>query len=121
MILVDTSVWVDHLRQSNAALAGLLKDGETACHPFVIGELACGNLRNRDELLAHLGALDSLPKAQDGEVLDLIGREALMGKGLGLIDVHLLASCLLGGAALWTRDKALQQAASQLDLAWQPT
>jgi len=120
VILVDTSVWVDHLRQADKSLAELLQAGEVACHTFVIGELACANLRNREHLLALLSALQSLPKAQDNEVLAFIDRNALAGKGLGLVDIHLLASCALAGVGLWTRDKRLQQAASNLSLAHTP-
>jgi len=120
VVLVDTSVWIDHLRQADKSLAELLEAGEVACHTFVIGELACGNLRNRDHLLALLSALQSLPKAQDDEVLAFIDRHALAGKGLGLIDIHLLASCALADIGLWTRDKRLRQAASDLGLAHRP-
>jgi len=116
-MLVDTSVWVDHLRHGDEELADLLRADEVACHPFVIGELACGNLRRRDQLISHLAALRSLPKAEDSEVLDFLHRHDLMGKGLGLIDIHLLVSCALAGVGLWTRDKRLAQAASIVELA----
>ena len=98
MVLVDTSVWVDHLRQGDAILASLLEAGEVSCHPFVVGELACGAIRNRSQILRLLLALPTLAKADDDEVLAFIDRHRLMGSGLGLIDVHLLASCLLAGA-----------------------
>ena len=117
MILVDTSVWVDHLRQGDAELAKRLRADEVACHPFVIGELACGNLRNRSELLALLSALPALPKVADEEALAFIEDHGLMGRGIGLIDVHLLASCLLASVGLWTRDASLARAASSLGLA----
>jgi len=120
MILVDTSVWVDHLRLGDEELAALLEADEAACHPFVIGELACGNIRNRAELLELLSALPQLSKAQDGEVIEFIGRHRLMGKGLGLIDVHLLASCAIARVGLWTRDGRLSKAASGLGLAQGP-
>ena len=120
MILVDTSVWMDHLRQGDEALAALLRAGEVTCHPFVIGELACGNIRNREELLELLSALPQLPKAGDGEVIEFMERHRLMGKGLGLIDIHLLASCAIAGVGLWTRDRKLSQAASRLGLAQGP-
>ena len=120
MILVDTSVWVDHLRKGDEELAALLQTDEVACHPFVIGELACGNIRNRTELLKLLSALPQLPKAQDVEVIEFISRHRLMGKGLGLIDVHLLASCALARAGLWTRDRKLSKAASGLGLGQGP-
>ena len=117
MILVDTSVWVDHFRRGDARLADLLHAEQVACHPFVIGELACGNLRNRDELLALLAALLALPKAADQEVLNYIDQHGLAGTGLGLVDVHLLASCQLAGGQLWTRDRRLSRAAARLGLA----
>ena len=116
MILVDTSVWVDHLRVGDAKLVGLLGGGEAACHPFVLGELACGNIRNRREILTLLAALPAVAKAQDAEVIEFIDQHQLMGKGLGLIDVHLLASCMLDGARLWTRARRLAGVASRLGL-----
>lgn len=116
MILVDTSVWVDHLRQGNERLARLLRADEVACHSLVIGELACGSIRNRTEVLSLLSALPLLPKVADGEVLDFIDRNRLMGKGLGLVDVHLLASSTLAGVDFWTRDKKLAQVASGMGL-----
>jgi len=114
VILVDTSVWVDHLRTGDEALKELLHAGEAACHPFVLGELACGPLRGRARFLALLSALPSLPKAEDAEVLDFIDRRRLAGRGLGWVDVHLLASCMLAGIRLWTRDKKLADVASRL-------
>ncbi len=115
MILVDTSVWVDHLRESDDHLAELLHTGDAACHPFVIGELACGNLGNRRTILTLLSAL---PKVSDAEAIDFIEHHRLMGKGLGWVDVHLIASCALAGVTLWTRDKRLTEAASQLKCAY---
>jgi len=117
VILVDTSVWVDHLRRGDDKLTELLRADEVACHPFVIGELACGNLRNRAELLTLLSVLPILPKVEDAEALAFIDTHRLMARGLGLIDVHLLASCALAGVGLWTRDKKLAQAASRAGLA----
>lgn len=114
MVLVDTSVWVDHLKRGNGSLSGLLEAGEVLCHPFIIGELACGNIRNRPEILSLLSELPALSKVKDDDVLTLIDRRRLMGTGLGLIDVHLLASCLLAGAALWTRDVNLKSIAAKL-------
>lgn len=117
MVLADTSVWVDHLRQGDAILAALLEAGEISCHPFVAGELACGALRNRSEVLRLLLALPALPKLDDAEALAFIDRHRLMGTGLGLIDVHLLASCLLAGTTVWTRDATLSRAAEKLGVA----
>ncbi len=120
MILVDTSVWVDHLRRSDDTLAELLREGQVACHPMVIGELACGNLGDRRTVLALLSALPAAPRVTDAEVLDFIDAHRLMGKGLGLVDMHLLASCTLANVGLWTRDTRLAQAATDLKLAHAP-
>ena len=117
MILVDTSVWVEHLRSGNATLADELQAGRVLTHPFVIGELACGNLRNRREVLVLLGRLPSVPTATHAEALGFLERRALMGRGIGFIDVHLLASVALAAPAqLWTRDKALSAVATELNL-----
>lgn len=105
MILVDTSVWIDHLRVGDAKLAELLNGSQVLMHPFVVGELACGNLHNRTELLALLNDLPRSALATDVEVLFFIERYALMGRGIGYIDAHLLAAVTLGGATkIWTRD-----------------
>lgn len=114
--LVDTSVWVDHLRRGNAELAALLESGGVCCHRFVIGELACGALHNRTELLGLLGALPRSPLAAHDEVLSLVAERDLAGRGLGWIDVHLLASALIGHCRVWTLDKALEVAAIRLKL-----
>ena len=117
MILVDTSVWIDHLRQGDAELADALQQGRVAIHPFVVGELACGNLRARAEVLGLLQALPSLPVATSNEVLFFIDSYALMGRGIGYVDVHLLAAARLAGTQFWTRDKRLHGAAADLRLA----
>ena len=116
MILADTSVWVDHLRRGNATLAGLLTDGQIACHPFVIGELACGTLRHRQEILEGLSSLPGLTLVDHHEALAFVDAHKLAGKGLGWVDVHLLAAALVSGAALWTLDRALAEAAGRLSL-----
>jgi predicted nucleic acid-binding protein len=121
MILVDTSVWVDHLRQGDAGLAAGLQAGAVGMHPFVVGELACGNLRARAEMLALLQALPPVPKANEFEVLYFIDTHSLMGCGIGYVDAHLLASSRLAGAALWTRDKRLRAVATELALAHDET
>ena len=119
MILVDTSVWVDHLRDGAPALAAALEKGSVLMHPFVLGELACGYLKNRGEVLGLLGHLPAAPLATDPEALNYIERRALMGRGIGYVDVHLLASAALaGGARLWTRDKRLAAVATDLKLGY---
>lgn len=119
MILVDTSVWVDHLRDGAPALAAALEQGRVLMHPFVLGELACGNLKNRSEVLHLLGELPAAPMATDPEALEFIERRALMGRGIGYVDIHLLASVALAGTAqLWARDKRLAAVAADLELAY---
>lgn len=118
MILVDTSVWIDHLRQGDAQLAAALQTGQVRVHPLVVGELACGNLRARAEVLGLLQALPPIPVATDKEVLFFMDEKNLMGRGIGYIDVHLLASARLGGALLWTRDKRLHAVAAELGMAY---
>lgn len=110
MILVDTSVWIDHFRENNPALRRVLERGTVVCHPFVIGELACGNLRRRSEVLALLEKLPSVSVAQPAEVLALLEQRELMGRGLGWVDVHLIASALISDVALWSLDRSLRSA-----------
>jgi predicted nucleic acid-binding protein len=118
VILVDTSVWVDHLRVGDKTLAGLLGAGGVLAHAFVIGELALGDLRQRDLVLATLRELPQAGVASDEEMLHFIAQARLFGTGLGYVDAHLLAAVrLTGGAALWTRDKRLRHAAERLGLA----
>lgn len=114
MVLVDTSVWVDHFRKTNPHLATLLTHGQVTCHPFVIGELACGNLRNRREILSLLQALPSARVPEPDEVLFFIERQWLMGLGIGIIDIYLLASIRLSNVTLWTLDKRLDAVAGRL-------
>jgi len=117
MILVDTSVWIDHLRKGNTRLSSLLLNAGVLIHPFVVGELACGNLHNRNRILNLLGDLPTSRVADDREVLFFIERNELMGRGIGYIDAHLLASVsLFGGARLWTVDRKLNDVAVQLGL-----
>lgn len=119
MVLVDTSVWIDHLRKGDAALTAALEGSQVLMHPFVLGELACGNINNRADLLALLRDLPKAPVATDAEALGFIDRHALMGRGIGYIDVHLLASAALANPArLWTRDKRLAKVADHLNLAF---
>ena len=116
MVLVDTSVWISHLRQNEPALAKLLTDGLVLMHPFVCGELAGGTLKDRQQILSDFATLPAAKTASTEEVLDLIERRKLWGRGLGWIDAHLLASALLSHSRLWTIDKQLQAAASRLKL-----
>ena len=109
MVLVDTSVWVSHLHDGNIGLEKLLRDGEVVCHPFIVGELACGNLKNRHEILTYLQSLPMTILAEDEEVLKFIENNQLMGKGLGYIDIHLIASAVLTDVPLWTLDKTLDK------------
>jgi predicted nucleic acid-binding protein len=119
VILADTSVWIDHLREGVPALAAVLENGQVLMHPFVLGELACGNLRNRREVLELLGRLPPASVATDAEALAVIERRALMGRGIGYIDVHLLAAVALAGTArLWTRDRRLAAVAAELNLSF---
>jgi predicted nucleic acid-binding protein len=113
MILVDTSIWVDHFRAENAALSEVLRRELALTHPFVVGELACGSLKNRTRVLADLNALPLATLATQEEVLQLIEERELWGRGIGWIDAHLLASALLSNCQLWTLDHQLHQAAGR--------
>lgn len=117
MILVDTSVWIDHLRHGDSTLVKLLNGGQVLVHPFVIGEIALGGLRQRDLILDTLTDMPSAKIATDEEVLALINQSNLYGIGIGYIDAHLLASTrLTPGTQLWTRDKRLRAVADQVGL-----
>lgn len=116
MVLVDTSIWVDHFRKTSGKLSSLLEAEEVAIHPFVLGELACGNLRNRKEIIALLHALPHATKVEDDEILLFMEQRHLMGRGIGLIDAHILASCCIDDCLLWTRDKRLQVVAKELNI-----
>lgn len=117
MVLVDTSVWVSHLREGNDDLERLLNDGEVACHPLIVGELALGNLKNRSEILSLLRSLPMAIEAEHEETLQFIEKNRLMGRGLGYIDVHLMASSVLTRAPLWTLDKQLNKVSAELGIA----
>ena len=115
MILVDTSVWIDHLRSTDSDLSQALDEGEVLMHPAVLGELACGNLRNRAGLLALWSELPSAREATHTEVLAFIEGHRLMGRGIGYVDAQILAATLLTPAAkLWTRDRVLARVAKEV-------
>ncbi|HTN71035.1 MAG TPA: PIN domain-containing protein [Methylomirabilota bacterium] len=116
MILVDTSVWIEHLRAGNDRLQTLLLDEQVLCHPFIIGELACGSLQKREEILSMLNALPPAHLLEHGEVLSFLQARRLHGRGIGWVDAHLLASTLLTGCTLWTFDKPLRRAAAALNV-----
>jgi predicted nucleic acid-binding protein len=118
VVLVDTSVWVKHLRGNDDTLAQLLEEGEVACHPFVIGELACGGLKNRHEILSLLKDLPSTVLLDHDEIMEFIEYRKLMNRGIGYVDVHLLASALISDTLLWTLDKALRKAANGFSIGY---
>ena len=122
MILVDTSVWVDHLRRGDPGLVDLLERSIVMMHPFVVGEIACGTLHNRESILELLQDLPTAAMAEDNEVLRFIESHVLHDKGIGYVDVHLLASvALTEGARIWTRDKKLRLVAQMIGCAYQDT
>ena len=116
MILVDTSVWIEHLRAGSDRLKTLLFDQQVLCHPFVVGELACGTLQNREEILTMLKALPEAHLLEHEEVMTFLEARRIYGRGIGWVDAHLLASTLLTRAALWTFDKPLRRAAAALNV-----
>ena len=116
MILVDTSVWIDHLRKGNARLRSLLVANAVLTHPFVVGELACRTLQARAAILEYLQELPAAVIADHREASSLLENERLQGRGIGWIDVHLLASARLSGARLWTLDESLSAVAASLNL-----
>ncbi len=118
MVLVDTSIWVSHLREGDDRLVALLDEGIVSCHPFVIGELACGNLKNRTEILSLLRALPSAELVEHEEILAFIDSNQLMGTGLAYVDVHMLGSAVLSGMSLWTLDRHLAEAATTLGVCY---
>ena len=120
MVLADTSIWIDHFRRVSRPLIALLEDGLVATHPAVIGELACGTLRERATTLDLLGRLPASIAAEDTEALRFLETHRLSGRGLGWIDMHLLAAAMLTPCRLWTTDKRLRHAARRLDLAFDP-
>jgi predicted nucleic acid-binding protein len=122
VILVDTAVWIDHFRAGNASLAQLLDSSSVVTHPSVIGELALGKLRNREEILRRLHGLPQATVADDDEVRTLIDQDALYGAGIGYVDAQLLAaSRLTPDTRLWTSDRRLSAVAARLDLGFRPS
>jgi predicted nucleic acid-binding protein len=114
MILVDTSIWIDHLHAAESALVDLLERDEVGCHPLVVEELALGSIKKRANVVELLGRLSAFPVLGHDEILQLVGRQRLWGKGLSAVDAHLLGSvALVPGAQLWTRDKRLIAAGRQ--------
>jgi predicted nucleic acid-binding protein len=121
MILVDTSIWIDHLHKTETGLVALLDDAEVCIHPMIIGELALASLQDRSVILSLLADLPGVPIATHAEVLQLIESHALYGTGLSLVDAHLLAALRLSGTTrLWTRDRRLESAANRLEVAAGP-
>jgi predicted nucleic acid-binding protein len=118
VILVDTSVWIHHLRWGHEQLRFLLENGHVQVHQFVIGELSCGSIKNRRTILELLAALPSAAVAEDQEVLSLIESRKLYGRGLGWVDMHLLTSALLNNAPLWSLDRKLKEAAAALRISY---
>jgi predicted nucleic acid-binding protein len=118
MALVDTSVWIDHFYKKNDHLVNLLNEGKVYTHEYIAGEIACGNISNRDEIIYLLQALSYTLSISHEEILDFISNRHLYGKGLGYIDIHLLASSLISNVKLWTRDKKLNQVAKELNISY---
>ncbi len=116
MVIVDTSIWINHFRKGDKRLVKLLLDAEVICHEFVIGELACGNLKNRNEIISLLQSLPHSPTVNHQEFLFFVDRHRLMGRGIGFVDVHLLASAQLVNVPLWTGDNRLKSSAKNLGL-----
>ena len=116
MVLVDTSVWISHLRHGNSRLQKLLQDNKVVSHPFIIGELACGNIGNRIEIISLMQSLPMLDVVENEELLLFIENNKMMGSGIGFIDVHLMAAAMLAGTSLWTYDKKLKLACSHLNI-----
>jgi hypothetical protein len=120
MILVDTSVWVGHLRKGNDLLSLLLDQGLVLIHPFIIGELACGSMVNRREILGLLESLPGVGRAEHAEILHLVEAKRLNGQGIGWVDAHLLASAMISHSFLWTSDKPLHRVAESLGVSYRP-
>lgn len=109
MVLVDTSVWIDHFRNNNQNLSSLLLKGSVSMHEFILGELACGNFKNRNEIFSLLNNISTLPIVTIDEYLYFLDSNHLFGKGIGFVDIHLLASAKLSNIPIWTFDKRLKE------------
>ena len=120
MVLVDTSVWIRHLREGDPQLTFLLVEGEVAVHPWVIGELACGHLEPRDEILSLLHALPVTAVLATDEYYRFLDTHLLAGRGLGFVDVHILGAACLAQVPLWSHDRALRRAALGMELSFRP-
>lgn len=118
MVLVDTSVWIEHFRSGHTEFAELLNKAQVACHPYVVGELACGGLKNRTQILSLLQSLPMAMLAEHAEVLQFIENHKIMNRGFGYIDVHLLASTIMTGIPLWTFDKRLDHISTELGVSF---
>lgn len=119
MILVDTGVWIDHLGRGDPVLSGMLERGDVLGHPWIVGELALGNLQRRKDTLHLIGQLPQASVATTAEILEFIERHELAGVGVGYVDAQLLAATLLSGdARIWTRDRRLREAAARVDVAF---
>jgi predicted nucleic acid-binding protein len=119
-MLVDTSVWIEHFRRSHPALVAALEQGEVQCHEFILGELACGTLSRREEILDLMQTLPRIAPVAHGEAMALVAERRLWGRGIGWVDVNLLAATLVSGARLWTLDRRLRKVAHDLGVAWEP-
>jgi predicted nucleic acid-binding protein len=120
VILIDTSVWIAHLRRRLPGLTTLLEQQRVLTHPFVIGELACGQIRQRSEILRLINELPAPVSATHDEVLRMIEDRKLWGKGIGFVDFHLLASAMIGRCQLWSTDRGLNEVAAEFKLSWRP-
>lgn len=113
MILVDTSVWIDFLRNDNEKLTTLLTEGQVFIHPLIVGELSCGNIKNRIQFLNLINDLPTLPETTHSEVLSFIENNRIYGKGVGYFDLHILCSAIISNVSLWTLDKRLEKIAKK--------
>lgn len=118
MVLVDTNIWINHFRKTDEGLVRHLNQGAVSCHPFIIGELAAGNLKNRTEILTLFHSLPTTPVIEPDEYLEFVSTRKLTGKGLGFVDIHIMASAVLSGIPLWTGDKRLAKSAEDLGVAY---